>query len=290
VPHDGMMARTTSAQARFKVGKEGGLAGRLDVDEGALPHGLPYLAFGSGPPLVVLRGFMTVHANPAGLQRRFEIRLLAPLARYFRVYAVGRAPGLAPDASMRDSARDHALALQTEFGAAVNLLGISSGGSIALQLAADHPDVVRRLVLVSAGYRVGVAAKAAQLRYVEATAAGRRGAHYLAPFKVESAVGARLVAPLMWLLDPLMRPRDAADMVAFAHAEDAFDLGARLGEITAPTLVIAGERDRVYSPEIFHRTADGVRDGRLIVYPGTGHGGTLTSRRLVDDVTTFLRG
>ena len=53
-------------------------------------------------------------------------------------------------------------------------------------------------------------------------------------------LGARLLAPLMWLLDPLLRPRDTADMVAFAHAEDAFDLGARLGEITAPTLVVAG--------------------------------------------------
>ena len=78
-------------------------------------------------------------------------------------------------------------------------------------------------------------------------------------------------------------------MVAFAHAEDAFDLGPRLGEITAPTLVIAGQRDRVYSPEIFQRTAQDVRNGQLIVYPGTGHGATLTNRRFVSDVTTFLQ-
>jgi pimeloyl-ACP methyl ester carboxylesterase len=49
-------------------------------------------------------------------------------------------------------------------------------------------------------------------------------------------------------------------MVAFARAEDAFDLGERLGDITAPTLVIAGERDTVYSPDILRRTADGVRN------------------------------
>ena len=264
--------------------------GRLDIDEGVLAHGLPYLAFGSGPPLLVLRGFMTTHANPVGLQRRFEIRLLAPLARHFRVYAISRAPGLAPDVSMADIARDHAEAFLATFGSPVDLLGMSSGGSIALQVAADHSVVVRRLVLVSAGHRLGTAAKEAQLHYVEATAAGRRGAHYLAPFKVESTVGARLVTPLMWLLDPLLRPANPADMLAFAHAEDRFDLGARLGEITAPTLVIAGERDRVYSPEIFERTAKGVRDGRLIVYPGAGHGGTLTARRLVADVTAFLTG
>ena len=266
------------------------MSSRLELVEGALPRGLPYLAFGSGPPLVVLRGFMTIHANPVGLQRRFEIGLLAPLAHHYRVYAVGRAPGLPPHSSMADIAHDHADAFQTEFGAPVDLLGMSSGGSIALQVAADHPDVLRRLVLVSAGYRLGTAAREAQRHYVDAAAAGRRGAHHLAPFKVESALGARLVAPLMWMLDPLLRPPQVTDMVAFAHAEDTFDLGARLGEITAPTLVIAGDRDRVYSYEIFQRTANGVRDGKLIVYPRTGHGRTLTSRRFVDDVTAFLGG
>jgi pimeloyl-ACP methyl ester carboxylesterase len=135
---------------------------------------------------------------------------------------------------MAGIAREQAEAIRAEFGAAVDLLGISSGGSVALQLAADHPDVVGRLILASAGYRLGTAAKGTQLRYVEAAAAGR-GAQFLA--------------------------------VDFAHAEDAFDLGPRLGEITAPTLVIAGERDRVYSPEIFHRTAQDVRRGQLIVLP-----------------------
>ena len=258
------------------------------VTEGTLGHELPCFAMGSGDPLVVLRGFMTVHANPTGLQRRVEVRLLRPLARHVRVVAVGRAPGMAPGTSMADIARDHAQAIRAEFGTAVDVLGVSSGGSVALQLAADHPDVVRRLVLVSAGHRLGAAARRAQLGYVEAAAAGRRGAHLLAPLKVRSSIGARLLAPLMWLLDPLTRPADPADMLAFARAEDDFDLGDRLPEITAPTLVIAGERDDVYPPEVFRRTAEGVRDGRLLVYPGVGHGGTLTFPRFVPDVVAFL--
>ena len=92
----------------------------------------------------------------------------------------------------------------------------------------------------------------------------------------------------MWLLDPLTRPADPSDMVAFARAEDTFDLGSRLGDVTAPTLVIAGERDRVYTPEIFRRTADGVRLGRLVIYPRTRHRATITHRRFADDVTRFL--
>ncbi|MEV4899445.1 LuxR C-terminal-related transcriptional regulator, partial [Nonomuraea sp. NPDC055795] len=35
------------------------------------------------------------------------------------------------------------------FGGPVDVLGMSSGGSLALQLAADHPEAVRRVVRVS---------------------------------------------------------------------------------------------------------------------------------------------
>ncbi|HSL77013.1 MAG TPA: alpha/beta fold hydrolase, partial [Candidatus Limnocylindrales bacterium] len=109
-----------------------------------LPGGLPYFRFGTGPRLVVLRGFTTTHDNPKGLQRTFEVKLLAPLARRFDVFAVNRAPGLSPGTTMADIARQHAAAIREAFGEPIDLLGISSGGSIALQVAADHPDVVRR--------------------------------------------------------------------------------------------------------------------------------------------------
>lgn len=150
---------------------------------------------GAGDPPVVLRGSTTVHADPTGLQLLAEVRSLGPLARHVRVVAVRRAPGMAPGASMADVARDHAEAIRAEFGTAVDVLGVSSGGSVALQLAADHPDVVRRLVLVSAGHRLGDAARRAQLGYVQTVAAGRRGAHLLAPLEVRSRIGARCWRP-----------------------------------------------------------------------------------------------
>ena len=125
------------------------------ASEGTLPGGLPYFRLGSGPRLIVLRGFTTTHDNPRGLQRRAEIGLLQPLARRFDVYAVNRAPGLAAGTTMAQIASQHADAFRQEFGEPVDLLGMSSGGSIALQLAADHPDVVRRLVLVGAAYKIG---------------------------------------------------------------------------------------------------------------------------------------
>jgi pimeloyl-ACP methyl ester carboxylesterase len=79
-------------------------------------------------------------------------------------------------------------------------------------------------------------------------------------------------------------------MIVTVEAEDAFDASERLGEISAPTLVIGGERDASYSRELFAETTRGIPDARLFIYEGRGHGGTVTDRRFARDVTAFLVG
>lgn len=264
------------------------LATELDVTAGALRHGMPYLAMGAGRPLVFLRWFTPDHANPRGWMRDSEIKMLAPLARHFRVYAVNRAPGMAEGTTMADIATEHADALLAEFGEPVDVLGVSSGGSVALQLAADHPAAVRRVVIASSGYRLDPLAKASQIRYGEAAFAGRRALHYMASTTVSSPLLARVAGTAMWLIDPLARPKNPADTLAFVRAEDDFDLSGRLGEITAPTLVIGGERDAAYSTENVRYTADGIPNSRLLIYPGTSHMGVPKHPRFAADVTEFL--
>ncbi|MCP2316675.1 Pimeloyl-ACP methyl ester carboxylesterase [Nocardia amikacinitolerans] len=258
----------------------------LDIVEGALEHGMPYLAMGSGRPLVFLRWFTPNHANPTGWMRESEIKTLTPLARHFRVYAVNRAPGMAAGTTMSEIAAHHAQALRAEFDTPVDVLGISSGGSLALQLAADHPDVVRRLVIGASGYRLEDAARTAQLNYAEAAAEGRRALHHMIP--APSGFTDRLMKGAMWLLDPFARPANPSDTLAFVRAEDAFDVSDRLGEITAPTLVIGGERDEFYSTATFRHTADGIPDSRLHIYPGASHMGTVKHPRFAPDVIEFL--
>lgn len=265
-----------------------GLERELDVSEGVLEHGMPYLAFGSGPALVFLRWFTPDHANPRGWLRSSEIKTMAPLARHFRVYAVNRAPGMAVGTSMADIARAHAEALDAEFGAPVDVLGISSGGSVALQLAADHPPAVRRLVIASSAHRLDPSARASQMKYAQAAAAGERGLHHLVTQGIRSPVKARLVGAAAWLADPLLRPKNPADTLAFVHAEDAFDLTDRLADIAAPTLVVAGERDEFYDQSCFRYTAEGIPDSRLVIYPATSHLGAIKHARFAPDVTEFL--
>ena len=215
-----------------------------DVREGMLLGGLPCLSFGEGPPLVVFPGIGMSNANPSGIQRWGELRLLSPLAGAFTVYRVGRRVGLKPGTSIVDLANDYALALEEEIGEPVDVLGISTGGSIALQLAVDRPEMLRRLVVAGAAFRLSEYGREFQRRTAELSAAGdRRGlARMQAPDVTDSRLGRRIAGGLLWLAGPLFIRRgwDPSDMIATIEAEDAFDVGERLGEISAPTLVIGG--------------------------------------------------
>jgi pimeloyl-ACP methyl ester carboxylesterase len=262
------------------------------IREGVLHGGLPYLATGAGPPLVVLAGLSPEHRNPTGLDRRMQLGMIRPMAGRFTVYLVGRRPGLAPATTMRDLAADAAEAIRHDLGGPVALMGIPTGGSIAQQLAIDHPGLARRLVLASSACRLSPVGREAQRRLADLTEAGRPRAAWaaLSPVIGGAGPGGRLMAGLMWLAGPLSHPDDPSDMIATIRAEDAFDAAGWLDRIAAPTLVVAGARDRFYSPELFRETARRIPDARLLLYPRKGHVGVLAHRPAQRRIVEFLAG
>ena len=68
-----------------------------------------------------------------------------------------------------------------------------------------------------------------------------------------------------------------------------FDASPQLHHITAPTLLIAGGRDRFYSPELFRETAQRIPDARLSLYPDKGHAGVMTHKPAIREIVDFLR-
>jgi pimeloyl-ACP methyl ester carboxylesterase len=201
--------------------------------------------------------------------------LLRPFAKRRRVLFVNRRRGLPRGMSMAELAEEHAAAIRSLGGGPVDVAGISTGGSIAQQLAADHPDVVDRLVLLSTACRLGPQGRALQRRVA---ARIRRGAHRQAlavmmaglvpPGRGQLAAGA-----VAWLAGPrvLASGDDLADMATTIEAEDAFDLATCRSTIRAPTLILAGSADRFYGGELFAETQRLIPGSRLRVFEGRGH-------------------
>jgi pimeloyl-ACP methyl ester carboxylesterase len=257
---------------------------------GYLQSGLPYNRFGHGSrPLVIFQGlFFENKPQPARMTGMYHF-----LGEAYTVYAVMRRPGLPQGYTLADIANDYAAMIRQEFGGPVDVIGVSTGGSIAQIFAADHPDLLRKLVLHSAAYSLSDAAKRLQWRLADLAREGRwREANELTidvvlpPHGIAGARGP-LVALASRIFTALDKPTDPNDLLVTIAAEDVFNFKSRLGEIAAPTLVVAGSEDPFYTPELFRETAAGIPNARLILYEGQGHGPA--GKQFARDVLGFLQ-
>lgn len=257
---------------------------------GTLHGGLTYLTIGSGAPLIVLPGLLPNHDALTGRARQAQAEQLKPLAVTRRVWWVNRRPHLEPGTTIEEIARDYAIALREKFGEPVDVLGTSTGGSIALQLAADHPDVVKRLVVASAACRLSPLARQAQGDAADQLEASdpSGAAAAIVPLLTTNPAGQRMLRALSRIGGATLFKHASTDLVATIRAEDGFDVENRLGSITAPTLVIGGSIDPLYSEELFRETAALIPLGQLDLVEGVGHIRAQTGRSFEARVLAFL--
>jgi pimeloyl-ACP methyl ester carboxylesterase len=273
--HDGMASRSAATTTFENV---------------LLQGGLPCMVGGSGPPLVVLPGLSAEHRHPMGPDRWMQLGMVRSLAQRFTVHVVSLPPHLPSTTTMQELATAVAVALEHEFARPVAVEGVSAGGSVALQMAVDHPERVDRLVLVSAACRLGTSGRAVQRRLGDATEAGRPRTAWAAtgPALTANRITGRLMAALLWLTGTASDPEGPSDLLATIRAEDTFDVCDRLDRVTAPTLIVAGGRDGFYSRELFEQTARGIRDARLVLYPYRGHAHVVASSDTQEQILRFL--
>lgn len=259
------------------------------VESGTWGRGMPYLRVGVGPPLLYLPGLTAHHEIPHRMDRAAAIGAIRALARGRQVWWVNRRARVPQAVTMAELAADYAAGIRAHFPGPVDVVGMSTGGSVALQLTVDRPELVRRLVLVCAAGRLGPRGKAGQRALAHALAAGRRrraGAAMLAT--MGTPVTASMWTAVGWLLGPMMFSHDPADLLATLAAEDAFDLTEELVGIRTPVLVVGGDRDQPYGPALFAETAHRLPHGRLLLYPRASHVAVPSRRRFPSDVLAFL--
>ncbi len=143
--------------------------------------------------------------------------------------------------------------------------GHSMGGGIGYRLALDYPERLERLVLMAPISADGI--KAADVPVVQPTEADR---------EVELGRSRRLrfrddMEPDEWLEDRFRHRRSVSNghYVQGWETMRALRVGERLGEIQAPTLMIAGTADGLLSSNL--RDFQRLRNASLQVFSHAGH-------------------
>lgn len=251
---------------------------------------IAYTAAGGGPPLVLLHGGWS--------DKRFWRQQLEGLADDFTVIAWD-APGCGgssdPPADWRMS--DYADCVAAWLGSIgierPHVLGLSWGGTLALELYRRHPRVPASLVLVGAyaGWAGSLPPEVVEQRLARGLEEVERPpeewvAGYLPGF-LTAAAPAGLAEELRTMMCDLHPAGSRTMLVAMAEA----DLRDVLPQIRVPTLVLYGELDARSPLHVAEELHARIPASQLVVLPGAGH---VVNAERPDEfnaqVRAFLRG
>ena len=214
-------------------------------------------------------------------------RVITPDTRGF-----GQSSYTGGSVSPKQAAEDIAALLKILSVQRAEVVGISMGGTQALQLALDYPALVQKLVLINTF---------AALRPNQAGI----WFYFLLRLFLVHFVGlekqAELVTKRMFpnpkhetLRQELYRQILQANPAAYRSAIrnlGRFDVRKRLAEITCPTLIVTSERDTTVPPENQRQLIRGIRDAQQVSISDAGHAVTGEQPEIINSyLQQFLAG
>lgn len=255
---------------------------------------MDYVEFGYGSrPLIILPGLgdglRTVHGQAVNLA--FYYRIFAP---YYRVYIFSRKNQLEEGCTTKDMAEDLWLALeQLPLGNTkkIFLMGISQGGMIAQHFAIAHPEIVEKLVLGVTASRQNETLIKAVDGWIEMAGKGDYRSLMIdtseKTYSLKTLKKYRIFYPLLCRLG---KPEDFSRFLIQAGAcltHDAYD---GLSGISCPVLILGGSDDRIVGKNAAPEMAGKIKQSRLIIYEGLGHGAYEETKDFNRQVMDFLNG
>ena len=242
---------------------------------------------GRGEPIVLMHGGPSADLWTMGAFRRLADQFTVVLYDH---RCNGRSTGPPASTMTWDTLTADADALREHLGfERWAVLGHSFGGHVALEYALRYPERVSRLVLVDTG---------ADARWSRENSLRVLAERSYSPAKIElvrrwftGEFEAREYLPIFWRISSAYMPnhgfigmvRELAEggwrsrirpepfLFAGRSLLPGWSVVDRLGEITAPTLVMAGREDFLFPPECQRELVEGISGAQLALIDEAGH-------------------
>ena len=198
----------------------------------------------------------------------------ADLLDDFRVHVASHRFPAPPDVTTEQLARDAAVLIGALTDQPVTIVAHSMGAMVAQHLAAQHPDLVARMVLSCTVGRADDAFRAVLDDWADPVRAGDWREVYVGAIDRSYTGSAWLSRRVAQRVLPLKAPPPelAERHLALTHACATHDALDGLHRVQAPVLLLAGELDRVTGPHHARQLGDVLPDATVEVWDGLGHG------------------
>ena len=222
-----------------------------------------YEVYGEGEPIVLIGGL----AND--LTDYTRIPIITTLARKYRVIVfdnrgVGRSDKPDIPYSIEMMADDTAGLLKKLGIKDTNIVGVSMGGRIALDLAIRYPKIVKKLILVSTSARIIKSLRRLILFGVLSRIFGFN------VFKSE-------------------HPQPRYAFMRQEKASSSYNCVKRLSEIAAPTIILQGKKDSLVPLKLAEELHHGITNSKFLLFDG-GHAFLFFKpKEFTDAVFDFLK-
>jgi 3-oxoadipate enol-lactonase len=226
---------------------------------------------GRGEPLVLIHGLADDHR---AWRRTLPDLMLRHRVILYDLRGHGETALGQPDGTLRQLADDLVALLEAVAVERADVAGFSLGGTIAMRAAIDHPERVNRLVLVATSSRVGRSAAgwyAERRKMVEHDDAWLRETLDRDTADVYAQSPNELEEGLLIRRQSTADPRGYGNACAAMVALGTAPLDPELGNIKAPTLIVASDLDPHCPPKAAEIIAAGIPGSRLEVLTGAGH-------------------
>lgn len=268
----------------------------MAISTGFSSNGVPYAKLSDkGPVLVVFTGSELEHQPPTKTAQQGFYLGLKRLTRAYSIYLTSRKPNLPKGYTAQDMSEDFAEMIRRDIGRPVHIMGMSSGGSSAMHLAADHPDLVNRLVLAMTAYRLNENGRRVAEIWRDLALAADWPALYqrMGVDVAEGSTPEWLSRLLMRLFGRMLlgQPKSGSDFAIVLDSDIGLDVVNKLPCIRQPTLVIGGEKDPFYGADNIRETARLIPNAELCLLKDGGHAVVKSQTRSFETaILSFLQG